>query len=217
MTIQTWCLKKLNEGGQFSASASGCHGIVVKRPREPSVVAYCLDSSDEPFTSDDLDAALDELPDIQALVVVNRPLDAGVFENARTRELLVATFGHFERALAQTDITEFVHPEEQYLRKRLGQRREVTRVTRIGMRAWRIDRRKGLRPLTIVTHDRYEFTDDEMWQLVAQGPGLKVDAFVVTNPNSGGFGSRVVRSAANVGVALCTTNEFLDRLGEPWT
>lgn len=216
MSIQSWCIRKLTAGGSYSATGFGTHGLHVKRPGLDDVVAYCPDSSDVPFTESDLEAAFAEVPEAQALVLVNRPLDAGVFEVAVAEGLLVASFGHFERALGHADVTGFVHPEEVYLRRRLTQRSQVAGVSRIGMRAWRVDRTGRLRPLTIITHDRYEFTDDEMWQLIGAHPGVEPDAFVVTNPNTRGFGNRVATSAAGLGVVICTTNEFVARLGKTW-
>jgi hypothetical protein len=216
MSIQTWCMKKLNTG-TLTATAIGRHGVRVERPGKPDVVAYCPDSGSAPFTHDDLDAALEEVEGVQALVVVRRPLEAGVFHEAGSRGLLVATFGHFEQALGKRDVSTFVHSEETYLHERLDPRPQVLRVTRIGIRAWRIDRTGDLRTLQIVTHDRYEFTDDEMWELVAQNPGLNTDAFVITNPNSEGFGNRVATSAEGLGIVICTMNEFLARLGQRWT
>lgn len=216
MSIQTWCIQKLNHDRPATASAIGDHGILVRRPRFDDVVAYCPDSGRLPFTVSDLDQALKEVPETHAFVVVSRPVGVGVFELAASERLLVASFGHFQRALDIRDVSSFMHPEEEYLRGRLTRRPSVTRVTRVGMRAWTIERNGGRRPLTIVTHDRYEFTDDEMWQLVENHPGLEVDAFVVTNPSSGGFGSRVSTNARNLGITICNLDEFLGQLENPW-
>jgi hypothetical protein len=152
------------------------------------------------------------------VIVTRRVVEPDVHERARELEICVDTFGGFNRALGEfDDISQYVHPEETYIRTRLAATRVVTSVIRRGHRAWELERVNGLRPLMIVTHDRYELTDDGFTEILNQYPKLELDALVITNPAARGFGARVVESARWSGVPLYTLNDFLDEIRDPWT
>jgi hypothetical protein len=80
-----------------------------------------------------------------------------------------------------------------------------------------LERINGVRPLIIVTHDRYELTDDGFTEILNQYPKLDLGALVITNPNAQGFGDRVAKSAQHAGLPLCTLNDFIDEIRKPWT
>jgi hypothetical protein len=111
-----------------------------------------------------------------------------VYDRARELDVCVDTFGGFDRAIGEfDDISKYVHPEEIYIRKRMAATRVVTSVTRRGHRAWELTCINKLRPLTIVTHDRYELTDDGFTEILNLYPKLDLDALVITNPSAQGF------------------------------
>jgi hypothetical protein len=130
----------------------------------------------------------------------------------------VDTFGGFIRALAEfDDISQYVHPEETYIRRRFAATRVVTSMTRWGHRVWQLERTGPLRPLVIASHDRYELTDDGFADIVDQYPKIELDALVITNPAAQGFGGRVIKSAEQARVPLYTLKEFIDEIRKPWT
>lgn len=94
--------------------------------------------------------------------------------------------------------------------------RAVTLVNRRGHRVWELERINGLRPLMIVTHDRYELTDDGFTEILNQYPKLDLDALVITNSSAQGFGDRVVKSAQQAGVRLYTLDDFIGEIRKPW-
>lgn len=218
MSIRDWVVVQLRKGGR-EVGVVGEHGVRVVRPNRPDAVAFCVEpDSMSPFTIDALQNAVDELPQAGMVIVTRRIVDPEVYDRARDLKVCVDTFGGFDRALGEfDDISQYVHPEETYLRKRMTATRAVTLVTRRGHRAWELERSNRLRQLMIVTHDRYELTDDGFIEIFNQYPMLNLDALVITNPAARGFGARVVRSAQRAGIPLYTLNDFIDEIRKPWT
>ena len=167
MTLRDWVEQKLGRDG-FPSTRVRENGLLVQRPNGSESAVFVAESSGTPFGLLDLDAAIKELPDCEVTVVIRRPISAGTFEAAVARGILLEGFGGLTRALA-TDgpVVNYQHPDEVYLRNRLRPRAQVESVVRIGLKAWRVMRRGDLRNLNIVTHDRYEYTDDEMLQLLS--------------------------------------------------
>lgn len=225
MSIRDWAIEQLRNDDDFRGSsgivvqAIGTHGIKVERPDRSDAVAYCLEpDSVNPLTAEDLQDAIDELPQAGMVIVTRRLVDPEVYEQARDLGICVDTFGGFVRAIDDfDDITQYVHPEERYVRRRLAATKAVTSVIRLGHRAWELRRIKGLRPLTIVTHDRYELTNDGFADILEQYPKLDLDALVITNPAAQAFGGLVKKSAHQAGVRVYTINEFIDEIRKPWT
>lgn len=216
MTLRDWAQRTL-ERDRFASTSTGANGLLVQRQDGSQSVVFVAESSGRPFGVPELESAIQELPNCEVVLIIRRPISAGTFEAAMSKGVLLEGFGGLTRALAMDGpVLNYQHPDEVYLRNRLRPRPQVTGVIRIGLKAWRVERRGDLRDLTIVTHDRYEFTDDEMWQLLADYPGLKPDAFVITNPNARGFGTRVSTSAAGAGITLLYLDQFLERLGSSW-
>lgn len=218
MSIRAWVVVQLRKGSR-AVEAVGEHGVRVLRAGRAVAVAYCVEADTvNPFTADALQDAVDELPQAGMVIVTRRVVDPEVYDRARELGVCVDTFGGFERALREfDDISKYAHPEEIYIRKRITANRAVTSVIRWGHRAWELQRIKGLRPLIIVTHDRYELTDDGFSEILSQYPKLDLDALVITNPSAQGFGDRVVKSAQQAGVPLYTLNDFIDEIRKPWT
>lgn len=225
MTIRDWVLEKLGESTDFSgiskisAEILGENGVKVQRNGRPDAVAYCAEpDSSKPFSIEDLNNALIELPQTQMIIVTRRSVAPGVYARAGEVGVCVDTFGGFTTALLRfDDISQYVHSEETYVRKRLARTRVVTSVTRVGHRAWFLTRRNGLRPLTIVTLDRYELTDDGFGAAVDKYPEIQPDAIVVTNPSAQGFGDRVINSSKQAGIPLFKIDDFVSKIHESWT
>jgi hypothetical protein len=225
MSIRDWVIQQLRKQTSFAGKpppaveAVGSNGVKVIRPGRPDAIAYCLEpDSVNPFTTDGLVSALGELPQAGMVVVTRRLADPDVYQRASELNVCVDTFGGFVRAIDDfDDISQYVHPEEKYVRARLAATRAVTSVARRGHRAWTVVRTDGLRPLTIVTVDRYELTDEQFAAVLHGYPKLTMDALVVTNPNAQGFGSRVINSAQQAGVPLLKIDDFVRRIREPWT
>lgn len=218
MSIRAWVMEQLRKDSQV-VEAAGEHGVKVLRPRRPDAVAYCVElDSANPFTVGALQDAVDELPQAGMVIVTRRVVDPEVYDRARELEVCVDTFGGFGRAVSGfDDISQYVHPEEMYIRSRMAATRAVTSVIRRGHRAWELGRINGLRPLMIVTHDRYELTDDGFTEILNHYPKLDLDALVITNPSAQGFGDRVVKSAQQAGVPLYTLDDFIGEIRKPWT
>jgi hypothetical protein len=199
--------------------AVGTHGVKVQRPERPDAVAYCVEPDRlNPFSAEALQDAVDELPQVGMVVTTRRLVDPEVYEQARELGVCVDTFGGLVRAVGDfDDIAQYIHPEERYVRRRLAATRAVTSVIRWGHRAWELKRVNGRRPLMIVTHDRYELTNDGFTEVVEQYPKLDLDAFVITNPAAQAFSGFVKKSAHQAGVRVYTINEFIDEIRKPWT
>jgi hypothetical protein len=218
MSIRSWVIRQLRKDSERVVEV-GDHGVRILRPGRPDAVAYCVEpDGGRSFSVPDLEDAVQELPEAGMVVITRRAVDPEVYKRAGELGVCVDTFGGLGRAIhGNEDISEYMHPEEIYIRKRLMSTRFVSNVARIGQRAWAIDRRQGLRQLTIVTHERYELTDDGFAEVLSQYPELELDALVITNPSAQGFGRRVATSAQQAGVRLYTLNEFVAKVRDPWT
>lgn len=226
MSIQTWIIEKLKEDNTSAHSrksrttvqAMGKHGVRVIRPGQQDAVGYCVDPDPNPFTVEMLEEAIEELPGARMVIVTRRVVDPDVYSRSSELGACVDTFGGFSRAITSLDdISDYVHPEETYFRKRMQSTRAVISVNRQGYRAWELRRINRLRSLTVVTHDRYELTDASFAEVLDQYPKLDIDALVVTNPSARGFGARVVTSSRNAGVPLYKLDDFISKVRDPWT
>jgi hypothetical protein len=225
MTIRDWIVKQLREQTDFGGRSTikveliGAHGIKVERSDRPDAVAYCVEQmSGTSFSVEELNNALRELPQARMVIVTRRSVAPGVYPRSDELGVCVDTFGGFTRALGRfDDISQYVHPVETYIRKRLAATRVVTSVDRIGHRAWLLARIHDLRPLTIVTVDRYELTDDQFAAVIDEYPDVTPDALVVTNPSAQGFGDRVIDSSKQFGIPLFKIDDFVSKIRESWT
>jgi hypothetical protein len=150
------------------------------------------------------------------MIVTRRVVDPEVYDRACELAVCVDTFGGFGRAV-RGSMTSPGTSTQKRSTSGMAATRAVTSVTRRGHRAWELERIKGPRPLMIVTHDRYELTDDGFTEIPNQYPKLDLDALVITNSSAQGFGDRVMRSAQQAGVPLYTLNDFIGEIRKPWT
>lgn len=219
MTARDWAVSRLHDASQ-PAAALGTNGIYVPRQGRPDALGYCAEPNImDPFTTDHFTQALTDIPDARMIIVFPRRhvITTEVYELARKHQICIDTFGAFHSAvIALDDISDYEHEDTRYIRRRLFATRTVTAIKRIGHRAWQIERTQPLRPLTIATHDRYEMTDEEFVGVICQYPALELDALVITNPNTRGFSTRVLASAAKAELPIYTFSDFLDRMRESW-
>lgn len=217
MTVRDWVINEFRNDGRV-IEPIGDHGVVVPRAGQSDAVAYCCEYST--VTASVVAQALWELPESQMVMVflTRQLVDPDAYDLARERGVCLDTFGGFTTAVEDLDdISRYQHREERYLRRRMASTRAITAVIRQGHRAWLLERAHGLRPLTIITDDHYELTDLEFTRAMDQYPKIAPDAFVATNPSTGGFGDRVAASARNAGIELHTLASFLDAVRQPWT
>ncbi|MFG1606050.1 hypothetical protein [Actinoplanes sp. NPDC049265] len=197
----------------------GSQGVLVRRPGKSDAVGYCAEpSARNDFDIEELESAVKNIPRLGMIIITRRAVAPDVYDRASELGVCVDTFGGFVRAIASfDDVSQYVHPDESYVRKRLLSTRIVSRLNRRGHRAWEIERQKGLRSLTIVTHERYELTDDDFTTLLNQHLKIDIDALVITNTNARGFGERVTRNARQVGIPIFTLDQFIGEIRAPWT
>ncbi|CAM3927318.1 hypothetical protein KIPE111705_31870 [Kibdelosporangium persicum] len=230
MGIQRWIVEQLHKRFNFdqvdfgtktpyAVKTIGDYGVEITRPGKSPAVAYCVEPDNfNSFTVQMFQDAIDTLPQTGMLIVTRRAIDPDVLDYARHVDVCVETFGGFVNAIySLDDISQYVDPEEVYVRRRLRGTRAVTSIARRGLRALELQRIKNLRPLMIVFNNRYELTDDEFAEMLNRYPKLIIDALVITNPNTQGFGDRVVQTARHANVRLYTFNEFIAMIRNPWT
>jgi hypothetical protein len=128
----------------------------------------------------------------------------------------VAGYGELKSALSDDDdVAEHIDTQERYERRRLINHQAVESLKRCGHHAYEI-RRGGLRSLTIVTTNVYEFTADELYNLLDSYAGIDPDFIVVTNPNCKGLSTDSQQASKRAGIGLLLFSELLDGLGEKW-
>ncbi|MCB2411488.1 hypothetical protein LGT39_01325 [Demequina sp. TTPB684] len=168
--------------------------------------------ANQPFGFEDLERFQDELPGLEAVVLIKRDLQFGVFEEGRARGIAVSEFGHFRSSLAESHIGDFISREHAYVRSRMSRFREVMGIELVGLDAWRVLRSSALPALILQTHDRYEFTDDELWLLLDKNRDMNPDIMLITNPNAHGVSRRVRDSATSIDVEVLTLDDMRSRL-----
>jgi hypothetical protein len=194
----------------------GNHGLLVTRPRLPNALVYCANVWKRgPFDLEDLDKALDELPDAQFVAVFPKKITHPVYERADILGLCVDGVDELVSALRYyDDISDYEHKEQAYLLGRLEASKVVRSVRRRGFRAYEIER-AGLPALTTITIDRYELTADDVYRLLKDYSGLDVDAVTITNPNAGGISTDARRAGAQAGVRVLLLRDLLHSLDSP--
>lgn len=213
MTIRDWVQDKLARDG-LDVAPVGVDGLAVStRSRlHPAVVVVPTPGPDV-FGAPQLDAVARDYPTVDAVLLIRRPADEAVFAVAFERGIQIDTFRNVTRALEGHDeMSRYQHPDERYLRSRIGQLPAVREIHRIGLSAWAIERSDGQASLKIITHDRYEFPASELREVLDQHPTIRPDAVVITNPNTNGLSTLVVETAEQQGVRLFLLRDFIDDL-----
>jgi hypothetical protein len=214
VTIRDWVKDKLARDG-FDAVPVGVDGLAVSTSSrlQPSVVVVPAPGP-EVFGVPQLDAVVRDYPAVDAVILIRRPADEAVFAAASERDIQIDTFGNVTRALEEHDeMSGYQHPNERYLRSRIGQLPAVREIHRIGISAWGIERSDGRALLKIIAHGRYEFPASELREVLDQHPTIRPDAVVITNPNANGLSTLVVEIAQQQGVRIFLLDDFIDGLG----
>jgi hypothetical protein len=216
VSIRGWIINKLKD--RYVLTLEGQHGLRVQRQGDPDAVVYCVEPSETvPFSVEDLDQALQEMPDAQFIVVIRRDVTHRAYERAEELGVCVDGFGELQSALGGDRNVATHHSRDvTYLRSRIERHRYVTEVWRRGKTAYEITRSGPLLPVVIVTIPHYELTSDGVYTILEEHDHLEVDAIVSTNPYARGFAREAVQAANRAGVEVLTLNDLLDRLGEAW-
>lgn len=157
------------------------------------------------------------MPDCEFVLLIRTIADSEVYARMRSYGLYVGRLGELESVLgAGIDPARYEGREEAYLLRRLKPNPYVENVERCGQVAFHVIRRRGLRPLTIVTFEAYELTADAAYQLLEEHPDISLDAMVSTNPRCNGFAPSVLEVTSNTNVKLVSLRDFLRRLGDTW-
>jgi hypothetical protein len=212
-----WVVKKLANAG-LSTTKIGTKGLIIHRVHLPDARVYCVGVDQlETFGAEDLDASMRDMPDLQFVVVLpTDPIAHDAYEHAEELGICVAGFGELKAALDDDhDVARHVDTQERYERRRILGHPSVESLKRRGHHAYEI-RRSGLRPLTIVTTNFYEFTADELYSLQESFAYVELDMIVVTNPNCQGFSTDSLTAAEQTGIELVRLREFLAYLGKKW-
>jgi hypothetical protein len=217
MTIRTWVVGKLTDA--YTIEFEGEHGLRIGRKIRPTALVYCIETSGtDRFTADDLDAARQDMPDVQFMVLVQRDADNEAYERAEELGICLSGFAELKSALAKDfNIAEHLSSEQAYLRGRLENNRHVRGVRRCGKSAYEISRKGALSTLSIVTITHYELTSDSVYELLDENDGIDVDGIVTTNPSCRGFPPEVLDAGNQTGIRILTLHGLLDALSDTWT
>lgn len=221
---RTWVVAKLQDdkddyGPPIDARVEkiGAHGLRIARKGRPDALVYCA-AADRGFELGDLESALEELEGTQFVVVApGGGIADEVVERSDEIGICVDGFGELRNALQlEHRVGEHRPGEHRYIVRRLNARRVVRRVSRRGVAVYEIDRR-ARRSLTAVMTEGYELTGDEVYTLLERYAHFDIDAVVATSPNARGLSREALRAGEVAGVEVLLLNEFIDRLGDPWT
>lgn len=217
MTIRDWVVDKVKRAG-FDVELAGDKGFVVSRGNRAKAHVYCPDASDaEPFTPDDLQDAMKEVPNLQFVAAVRRRVANDTYTVADEADVAIGGLYALKAALEEDfNVSHYKTNEQRYVQRRLDGNGQVKSWRRVGENAYEIVRKGGLGDLTIVTIQPYELTSDEVYDLLAQHDGIDVDAIVTTNPNCRGFAPSTLDAVSNAGTEIWTFGDFLGSLREPW-
>lgn len=223
MSLQGWVAKVLVENDDFgpkvaeTATVVGRHELRVARPSKSDVAVYCADASDtEPFTPDDLDVAIAEVPALDFVVVVKRAIAAETYAHADEVGIPIGSVASLRSALSLDNVSRFRGREDAYVRSRLEVNAAVVGYRRLGATTYEIHRTGGLRDLTVAMIEPYELTADHAYALLMNHHGITLDAIVTTNPNCRGFSAATLEAVANAGTTILTFSDFLTSLRDPW-
>jgi hypothetical protein len=218
VTIRDWVVSKLPKGAGYEFELVGENGIVVGRHLQRDAHVYCPDASDtEPFTPDDLEQAMEEMPRLQFVTVVRRQVANEAYPLADAEGVAIGGLMALKSALAEDfNVANHKTSQQEYVQGRINGNAHVTNWRRVGENAYEIVRKGSRRDLTIVTIQPYELTSDEVYELLAQHDDLAVDAVVTTNPSCRGFARSTLEAVRDAGTQIMTFRDFLGSLRDPW-
>ena len=192
--------------------------LEIERDSLPDPCVLCIWLHDgESFDAGDVESCIDMVPSTRFIVVVPTRITHAAYERADERGICVAGFCELLDALnLDVDIAQHIDSQERYERRRLTRHKAVSALKRKGKHAYEV-RRKRLRSLTIITSSEYEFTADELYNLLESYAGIEPDLIVIRNPNCHRLPTDSQQAAARAGTALTLFDDFLNDLGTKWT
>ena len=212
MTIRDWVQDKFANGG-LEVSPVGEDGLAVTTPLHPNAVVVVPTPGPETFGAPQLESVVRDYPSVDAVLLLRRPADEAAFAAASVDGIQIDTLGNVARALMEPgDIGRYQHPNEQYLRSRIGRVPAVRGIRRVGLSAWEIDRKGNQPSLKIITHGRYEFSASELREVLDLHPTNPPDAVVITNPYTNGLSTLVLKTAEEQGVRVVLLGDFIENL-----
>ena len=223
MTLRDWTSGRLavdRDGrgtGVLDVVPVGYHGLKATRESHPPAYVYCPEAGPEPFTPTDLDAARQEMRELEFVVVTRRPIANATYARADDLGVFVGGLGTLHSALRDRDDVEtYKSKNHEFVHARLSAHRHVANGRRVGYDAYAIERHLGLRTLVMITLNPYEVTQEEAYGLINAHPEVDLDALVTTNPSCSGFSPATLQAASDAGVEIRTFRDFLSSLGKPW-
>lgn len=225
MTLRDWIGAKLQQDeygrptGVVDVTVEGPRSLKATREELPPAYIYCADGrGTEPFTPGELDAALEEMPQVQFVVVTRRrEIANSAFAYADARGVAIGGLSTLQIALrSHTDVGTYKSRNHTYVQGRFNAHRKIENWRRVGYDAYEIERPGDLRTLVIITLNPYEVTQEEAYRLINAHPEVQVDALVNTNPSCNGFSPNTLEAVSHTGVEIMTLSDFLYSLGQPW-
>lgn len=224
MALRDWIGDRLHEDeygnptGVIDVFPEGTHSLRVTREHLPAAYIYCAEVLDEPFTPDDLEDALGELPGAQFIAVTKaRPVAGPTYGCADELGIAVGGVTTLQVALRSfRDIGSYRSKNHEYVQRRLNTHAVIRSWRRVGYDAYQIKRSGRLRDLVIITLNPYEITQEEAFRLLDQHSDVNVDALVNTNPNCRGFSRATLRAVSHAGVQILTLEDFMSSLRKTW-
>lgn len=223
MTLRDWTSGRLDvdrdglSTGVLDVLPIGSHGLRATRAGQPPAYVYCPEAGPEPFTPNDLDAARQEMGELEFVVVTKRPIANSTYAHADDLGVFVGGLGTLHAALrARDDIGTYKSKNHEFVHSRLSGHRHVASWRRVGYDAYAIERPGDLRTLVIVTLNPYEVTQEEAYGLINAHPEVDVDALVTTNPSCMGFSPATLEAVSHAEVEILTFRGFLSSLRDPW-
>jgi hypothetical protein len=213
----SWVERKLAEQG-YLCEALADSQLEVSRSSMPKARVLCVVvDAGGAFDAHDVDEFLQQVPSVRFICVLpTRSITHAAYARAEEHGICVAGFGELTDALKEDeDIARHIDSQERYERRRLKRHMAVEAVRRKGKHAYEL-RRPGLRTLTIVTTDQYEFTVDEFYNLLESYEAVAPDLIVITNPNCHGTSTQSRQAAKQAGMPLILFADLLDGLGTRW-
>ncbi|RKT78675.1 hypothetical protein DFJ68_2124 [Terracoccus luteus] len=225
MTLCDWIGERLHEDnygrptGVTEVITEGPNSLRAIREDLPPAAIYCAEPNiARVFTPDDLDAALEEMADIQFVVVTKATtVTSPTYTKADALGIAVGGLGTLQDALGRLpDVGAYKSKNHEYVQRRLSINRNIEAWRRVGYDAYEIERPGGLRNLVIITLNPYEVTQEEVYRLIEAYPEIDVDALVNTNSSCHGFSRATLDAVSHAGVEITTFPEFLSSLRDPW-
>lgn len=225
MSLRDWIGEKIltDEYGRPTnireTEAVGAHGLIIKRDGLRDALVYCPDADDGvPFSAADLERARQELPGFEYTVVVSRGIANDAYGYADGLGVGIGSMNTLRWAAAsEANLADYRSKNHHYVQTRLSYHQHIRSWARRGYDTYEIQRFGTLPSLIVITMNPYEVTQEDVYRLLSEHPGIPVDALVTTNPSCRGFSPATLQAVRNAGLTIMTFPALLDSLGQEWT